>query len=179
MLSPAIRTAKVAAGFSISSSFEIERAIEIVIRRRGKAAGGRGRHQWHRSGPPGLDIEEGVDIPARRLFSARRFASAATGRGSRTTLEGSPRGPAHSLRCLRHETLRLSVTETLTGARDSGKGKVPKSGRTGRSLSLGEIARSYNVEPTGRFRGFPHHEACGNYVLMDACNVGVDYRGSG
>src|SRR5271163_2950828 len=30
--------------------------------------------------------------PARRLFSARRFASAATGSGSRTTLEGSPGG---------------------------------------------------------------------------------------
>ena len=30
--------------------------------------------------------------PARRLFSARRFAKAATGSGNRTTLEGSPGG---------------------------------------------------------------------------------------
>src|SRR5277367_2547987 len=30
--------------------------------------------------------------PARRLFSAKRFARAATGSGNRTTLEGSPGG---------------------------------------------------------------------------------------
>jgi hypothetical protein len=35
--------------------------------------------------------------PARRLFSARRFAKAATGSGSRTTLEGSPGRSTHSL----------------------------------------------------------------------------------
>jgi hypothetical protein len=38
-------------------------------------------------------------------------------------------GPAHSLCTLRHETLRLSVTESLTRARRSGKSKIRKPAR--------------------------------------------------
>ena len=75
MLSPAMRTAKVAAGFCDQQLVEIERPVEIVVGRRRKAAGGRERHQRHGERRAPSISRNALMSPARSAPFARRRAS--------------------------------------------------------------------------------------------------------
>ena len=83
---------------------EIERTVQIVVGRRRKPAGRRRGHQGHRGGPPGRDVEKGIDVscPQRLVGQALRQGR----HGQRQTHHPGrlPRRAPHPLRQLCHVT---------------------------------------------------------------------------